>query len=464
LVSDSNSFQYTNLGIPKIIIKTSWHTQEGGGLPSEIVECLEIHKKLNPDYQLYYFDDKDCEQFMKDYGERELYCYNKLVPGAYKADLFRYCILEKYGGCYSDIGHIQLVPFDEICKDVHMVLVKDMVIKNKKMYRGLYQALLCTVPSHQLFTMLVDKCCENIENEFYGISTLDITGPKFMEKWFNILMFNSSQTDDLIKYYIDKYSDGTIINVLSLRTEISFLGIPLKQKGIFNKDTLIIYTKFDNYNTVMYSNRPRYGDIWHEKNVYKKHYFQHNNKIVITKDSYKYVKEVKKQLLKNVTSLLHNLNIKYVIGHGNLLDFERSDPPIYHDDDIDLRLDIRDINKWISYCNSMVSNIDYKYNIKYDNRIKDTEQQKINGIQLRLLEFKNPFIIEEYNVDVHVDLVFNRVKNKFWKDYDINYNNLRDIEYLGINCTAPSKEDTHKMLSEQYGKKYIIPNYELYTI
>ena len=35
-------------------------------------------------------------------------------------------ILEKYGGCYSDIGHLMKVGFDEICEDCNIVLVNDI--------------------------------------------------------------------------------------------------------------------------------------------------------------------------------------------------------------------------------------------------------------------------------------------------------------------------------------------------
>ena len=33
-----------------------------------------------------------------------LYAYDSLIPSSYKSDLFRYCILYKYGGIYLDIA------------------------------------------------------------------------------------------------------------------------------------------------------------------------------------------------------------------------------------------------------------------------------------------------------------------------------------------------------------------------
>ena len=102
--------------------------------------------------------------------------------------------------------------------------------------------------------------------------------------------------------------------------------------------------------------------------------FQHN-KIIVSKESFKYTYEVKKQLVRNVTNLLNKLKIKYVIGHGNLLEIVRGDY-IYHDDDIDIRIDQRDFHKWISYCKKLNSKEDKNFNLKFDGRIFDTNVQK----------------------------------------------------------------------------------------
>ena len=96
--------------------------------------------------------------------------------------------------------------------------------------------------------------------------------------------------------------------------------------------------------------------------------FQHNKKIMVNKESYKYVYQVRQQILNNIDKLLNKLNIKYVISHGNLIEYTRG-KKIYHDDDIDIRMDINDLDKWISYCKNLNSLYDYDYNLKYDNRI-----------------------------------------------------------------------------------------------
>lgn len=41
-------------------------------------------------------------------GDVVLSAYDKIMPNAYKADLFRLCILYVYGGCYIDFAEVNV--------------------------------------------------------------------------------------------------------------------------------------------------------------------------------------------------------------------------------------------------------------------------------------------------------------------------------------------------------------------
>ena len=59
---------------------------------------------MNPEFNHYLYDDKMCREFIKqNFSDDVLYVFDKLKPGAYKADLWRYCILYINGGIYIDI-------------------------------------------------------------------------------------------------------------------------------------------------------------------------------------------------------------------------------------------------------------------------------------------------------------------------------------------------------------------------
>ena len=63
LLKDYDNIKYTNGGIPKIIIKTSWHKRNN--IPVILNNILKNIIFINPEYKLYYFDDDEIEEFMK---------------------------------------------------------------------------------------------------------------------------------------------------------------------------------------------------------------------------------------------------------------------------------------------------------------------------------------------------------------------------------------------------------------
>ena len=268
LKQDSESWSYTPGGIPKIIIKTSWQTRDA--FPKQIISTFDQLKKSSPDYQLYYFDNSECDQFMEDYSPRALAAYKKIIPGAFKADLFRVCILEKYGGCYSDIGHSSHVSFDEITGSENIVLVKDCPLDSKTLtkctYYGIHNALMCSTKNHGFFKLLVDKTCENIENEYYGINPLDVTGPTMIGKQFNCYFLGncSYENTNLIKPGDFVYLD-TKVRILNYAANDQELRYILSDKG-----KILIATKFDNYYTIMYHSKKTitYTVLWNNRKIY----------------------------------------------------------------------------------------------------------------------------------------------------------------------------------------------------
>ena len=101
--------EHYDIKIPLNIFQT-WHSKI---LPVGMAQSVLMIKKLNPRFKYFLFDDNDCLEFIKNnYDENVLNAYNSLIPGAYKADLWRYCILYKKGGLYLDIKYR---PLDNFC-------------------------------------------------------------------------------------------------------------------------------------------------------------------------------------------------------------------------------------------------------------------------------------------------------------------------------------------------------------
>ena len=87
--------------IPRIIHQT-WFEDLSPSRYPDLVRLQNSWKSLGWDYRFY--NDHSARELIKQhYPERFLYAYNSLIPGAYKADFFRYLVLLLHGGVYADI-------------------------------------------------------------------------------------------------------------------------------------------------------------------------------------------------------------------------------------------------------------------------------------------------------------------------------------------------------------------------
>jgi mannosyltransferase OCH1-like enzyme len=160
--------QYYNPIIPLNIYQT-WHTKQLPELMQKHVDMLIFN---NPAFKHYLYDDDDCRDFIKNnFNNIILNAFDSLIPGAYKADLFRYCILYKQGGIYMDIKytHINNFKFINLTEREHFVLDVDNF--------NIYNALMVCLPNNPILLNAINKIVENVKNKYYGSSSLDPTGP-----------------------------------------------------------------------------------------------------------------------------------------------------------------------------------------------------------------------------------------------------------------------------------------------
>lgn len=165
-----------HFNIPPNIFQT-WHTKD---LPPLMKSAVNILKKTNPRFNYQLYDDNDCREFIKNnFDINILNTYDKLIPGAYKADLWRYCILYKYGGIYLDIKYIPVNGFKLL-----MLLEKEhycLDIDNN----GIYNAILVCYPGNQMLWKAINQIVEHVRNKYYGNSCLDPTGPGLLSRYFS---------------------------------------------------------------------------------------------------------------------------------------------------------------------------------------------------------------------------------------------------------------------------------------
>jgi len=167
--------EYNNI-IPLKIFQT-WHTKN---LPERMKKAVEHLKRMHPRFEHHLFDDDDCREFIaKNFNADVLNAFDRLIPGAYKADLWRYCILYIHGGIYVDIKYdcINSFRFIELTEREHWVFD---INKN-----DVYNALIVSMPKNELLLRCINQIVENVKNNYYGNSCIDPTGPGLVGRLMN---------------------------------------------------------------------------------------------------------------------------------------------------------------------------------------------------------------------------------------------------------------------------------------
>ncbi len=229
-----------NINIPRRICQT------GKNINVSYDKYLSIKTIIdnNPNYEYNYFDNNRAKKFIEKFFDKNvLKAYDKLIPGAYKADLFRYCYLYINGGIYVDCKMICLLNFDELFdKEYDIILVQDI---GPKAY---WNGFICAKPSLKIFKDCIDQIVENVNNKYYGNSALEITGPELFFKKGNIHLID-------LKYKILKFyhiNHGHVDNCI-----------------IDNGKKILKVSYPTYYEENDYINVNHYSKFWHEKKVYK---------------------------------------------------------------------------------------------------------------------------------------------------------------------------------------------------
>ena len=166
-----------------LIPKKIWQTWKTKDLPPKMKECVDSLKQQHPDFEHTLFDDEDCRNFIgANFPKEVLIAYDSLLPGAYKADLWRLCILYIHGGIYMDI---KLKLSNGV--NLNMFLDNDYFanggyIENNRTRIGIYNAFMITRKANPILLNSIKHIVFNIAIKFYGTSPCSITGPLLVGK------------------------------------------------------------------------------------------------------------------------------------------------------------------------------------------------------------------------------------------------------------------------------------------
>jgi mannosyltransferase OCH1-like enzyme len=260
--------------VPFIIYQT-WHSRT---LPPKMAKCVEKLKLDNPEFEHHLYDDADCRVFIaENFDTSVLDAYDALIPGAYKADLWRYCVLYKKGGVYLDIKFQcepgfslkELTKDDEtfildrpygdlsLPTDVNLSLLNsptfyDMLHdqtsntwKNKQI--GLYNAVMASYPNNPVLYECIQHIVKNVRNGYYGYNPIYPTGPGLLGEVYFKRNYHSKVKK--IRYFNSIAGNS----ILSKRRKI-----------------LSHYPEYRIEQQTYTANGPKfyYHDLWQKKSVY----------------------------------------------------------------------------------------------------------------------------------------------------------------------------------------------------
>ena len=205
--------------IPKVIMQTGKHK-------SDVNKHSVEWQKVNPMYEYKFFDDVDCRKFIREYFENDVVeAFDTLLPGAFKADLFRYCYLYIHGGVYIDLDCAPILPLAEILLDGYDFIS----VSERRQIPGVYQAFIACVPNVKFLRIAINKIVENCKKNYYPKiqgrndweSILSITGPVLLCKSMNNVHESGAHEIDNVKVFLYILGDSHILDMYDKKLIVS---------------------------------------------------------------------------------------------------------------------------------------------------------------------------------------------------------------------------------------------------
>lgn len=204
--------------IPKIIIQT-W---KDNNIPDKYKLDVESVRKINPDYKILFFTDKDIEDFLKKEYPDYYVTFQKLPVFIQKIDFFRYIAVYHYGGFYFDLDMRALAPLDDLLNydsvfPLDMHITEQRCVSNSKRYKIFCdkdvkflvgQYAFGAKPKHLFIKKLIDNIHNNLDEiiktkndtHLYVYRT---TGPDYVT--INYLNYNGKDDIYILEHPENQY-------------------------------------------------------------------------------------------------------------------------------------------------------------------------------------------------------------------------------------------------------------------
>jgi hypothetical protein len=125
------------------------------------------------------YTNETLRQFIVDnYSSHVVWAYDSLAPYSYKADLGRFCLLNKLGGWYFDIAVRVMNPVD-IGERIEFLAFRDIQRFSFTSW-ACATTVLYSKRDNKALQTAVDMIIDNCRKKYYGITPLCPTGPTLL--------------------------------------------------------------------------------------------------------------------------------------------------------------------------------------------------------------------------------------------------------------------------------------------
>ena len=248
--------------IPKLVFRIGKFDYYS--IPYEIkTAVLDSTTINNPSYIQVYLSNADCLDFLHRFYPIAVNAYNVLVPGTYKSDVARYCILDYYGGIYLDLSVTVMKKLEDIVRPTDTFV--SSTDPSGKMF--LFTGFIACTQGHPLMKIILHKIIDNVNSLYYGNNPLAITGPDVAGQGVN--EFFGRHVNETIKagrYHLKTPSKRRYkMRILSFEWDMKLIYERRKKNVCLRyKSTLYLPHYFE----LMFSNDTHYLVSWKERSVY----------------------------------------------------------------------------------------------------------------------------------------------------------------------------------------------------
>lgn len=171
--------------IPKII----HNTYKNHTLPEPYKTCQKQIIALHPDFEYRFYTDEDMYSIMKKYFPKYYEKFQTLPRMIMKIDMFRYFLMYKYGGLYTDMDYLMIKRYDLLNHQVVIPCNKEDISGNPI---NLGNCIFASVPKHPFWKTLMDTLftIDRTKIQYTNDDNIDKspegTGPQFVfSMWKN---------------------------------------------------------------------------------------------------------------------------------------------------------------------------------------------------------------------------------------------------------------------------------------